>query len=344
MSKKILMSEARDEYLTHLKARGLAKNSLVNSRQVLNRWIDILGDTRVDLIQSHHIDKFFGQGNWAPRTRNLYLRLLRGGFFTWCRRNGYLPRDYDPCDGWGNVRSDLAEQFWLPVEEFSSLLDAADNPRDRAIIALGLYTFMRGSEIRTLKIQDIDMERHQITMYRWKTKQADTLPISSELAAELNRWFAEYKKLTSFQLMPEWFLVPARQQIQMAWDHQKGMLQPTGVELGFKTMTPVSAPYNCVKKALRELGYETKGTGVHTLRRSGAYALYTRLRKDGYDGALKRVSSMLGHSDSKTTEIYLSVSLERQERNELLAGLPMFPDTVVANVVPLKGAVGGNRG
>lgn len=344
MSKKILMSEARIDYEMHLTARGLSPRTVRNAGQVINRWVDLVGDTRVDLIRPQHVDRFFGLGNWAPKTQNLYLSVLRGSFFGWCRRQGYLARDYDPTEGWRPIRGEKNEQFWLPVDEFAALLDAADNPRDRAVIAIGLYTFMRGSEIQTLRIQDIDLERYTITMYRWKTKQADTLPIPTELAIELERWLAEYKRLMVFQLLPEWYLVPARGPMPMAYDHEKGMLQHTGVEAELRPTSPTGKPYDCVKRALKKLGYETKGTGAHTLRRSGAYALYNRLRKDGYDGALKRVSSMLGHADSKTTEIYLSVSLERQQRNELLAGVPMFPDAVSGTVVPLKGVSGGNRG
>jgi len=97
-----------------------------------------------------------------------------------------------------------------------------------------------------------------------------------------------------------------------------------------------------VKRAMRRIGHEPHGSGMHTLRRSGARALFDRLRHEGYDGALMRVSSMLGHADTKTTEIYLGLSIERQQRNELIAGKAMFPDmTESGTVVPLKEASGG---
>jgi integrase len=72
---------------------------------------------------------------------------------------------------------------------------------------------------------------------------------------------------------------------------------------------------------------EEKGVGGHVLRRSGARALFDRLRHEGYDGALKRVQSMLGHSNSVISERYLSLGVERLQRNEMLAGKPMFPET-----------------
>lgn len=339
---KATISTVRPEYELHLRARGLAPRTIKVNMLVLNRWLALVGDTRIDQISGSHIDRFFGGGNWSPKTQNLYLSVLRGNFFAWCRRHGYMKRDFDPTDGWRNVRTESREQFWLPVDEFPALLDAAGSPRDRAIIALGLYTFLRGSEIASLRIQDIDLDRYTLTAYRWKTKQADTMPIPLELAEELRRWLKEYKRLMVFAVLPEWFLVPAKGPLPMGWDHEKRMLQPTGIEAELKPEIQMGKPYECVKRALRKLGYEPLGTGAHTLRRSGARALFDRLRSEGYDGALRRVSSMLGHADTKTTEIYLGLSLERQQRNELLAGKIMFPQVRSANVIPLE-ASGGNR-
>ena len=43
-----------------------------------------------------------------------------------------------------------------------------------------------------------------------------------------------------------------------------------------------------------------------------------------HDGALRRVSSMLGHKSVTTTELYLDVDMARQDRNRLLRGQRMF--------------------
>jgi len=344
MPRKILMSEARVEFGNHLVARGLRPATVKNNTQVLNRWVDLVGDTRIDLINATHLDVFFGKGGWAAQTQNLYLSLLRGTFFPWCRRHQYMPRDYDPTEGWRSVRVDARDQFWLPVNEFPALLDAASNKRDRAIIAIGLYTFLRGGEISTLRLQDVDFDSHTLRIQRHKTKQVDVLPMATELAEELDDWLREYKRLMVFTLQPDWFLVPAKLPLPMAWHPQMRMLQPTGVEAPLKPTVPMGKPYNCVKRALRKLNYEVVGTGVHTLRRSGARGLFDRLRSEGYDGALMRVSSMLGHADTKTTERYLGLGIERQQRNELLAGKLMFPDLrKPATVIQIKEAPGGNR-
>lgn len=345
MTRKPTISEARTPFRYHLVSRGLGERTIKNYMQTLNRWEELVGDTRIDQIQASHVDRFFGEGAWAPKTQNLYLSLLRGVFFPWCRRQGYMPRDHDPTEGWRNAKSEKSEQLWLPVDEFPALLEAADNPRDRAVIALGLFTFARGSELSTLRIQDVDFDKSLLTLYRWKTKDADLMPISSELWSEMDRYLAYYKVNQGFELKPEWYLVPVRSKTVPVWDYETRTIDPTRRrEADLLPTQRLYRPYEPVKRALRKLGYDPKGSGAHTLRRSGARALFDRLRKEGYDGSLRRVSSMLGHKDTKTTEIYLGLSLEREQRNELLAGQPMFPALRDATVIPLREVSGGYRG
>ena len=95
-------------------------------------------------------------------------------------------------------------------------------------------------------------------------------------------------------------------------------------------------PYDSDKRPLARIGYSDKGSGEHTLRSSGARALFQRLREEGYDGALRRVSAMLGHKSVLMTERYLGLQLEKTQRNELLAGQVMFPDMASGKIVNLR--------
>ena len=341
----ITVANTRDEYANHLRARGMAPSTVKGHIQILNRWVTLMGDTKVSYIRPQHIDRFFGAAGWSPKTQNLYLSQIRA-YFAWCRRMNYLDRAADPTEGWRAVRGESREQFWLPPEEFAALLDASDDPRDRAIIAIGMYTFLRGSEIASLKIQDLDLTRNTLSVYRQKTKDADTLPVCEELAVEMERWLRDYRKLMVFHqgLTPEWYLIPNRKGTVPVWDYEKKIVLSHRRNAELRPESRIRRPYEAVNRALRELGYDMKGTGAHTLRRSGARALFDRLRSEGYDGALRRVSAMLGHKDTKTTEVYLGLSLERLQRNELLAGKPMFPalQKQGGKVIPLREVDGGN--
>lgn len=320
---KLRLSDAIDEFHRALEARGKKPRTIYNNLQPLHAALEIWGNIYVASIKPHHIERLFAGRRWSESTRNLYLSNLRGNFFAWARLHRHIPKDYDPTDGWRSVRVPKKERFWLPVEEFGDLLDAATCERDRAIIAIGLFTFCRGSEISGLHIRDLDFERYTVNIYREKTSQQDVLPMAGELAEELRIWLNWYENKMG-GLHPDWYLVPSRMPLPMKQD-EFGVLRPTGEEPKLRPLQRYGKPYDGVKRAMARLGYTEKGHGAHDLRRSGARALFDRLRSEGYDGALMRVSSMLGHADTKTTEKYLGLGIERQQRNELLAGKQMFP-------------------
>jgi integrase len=237
-----------------------------------------------------------------------------------------MAKDHSPTDGWRAVRVPKTMRTRVPLEDFPALLDAAEHPRDRAVIAVGLFTFLRGSEMRTLRIDDLDLGEHRLAIYRHKTKQPDVLPVSSELHAEMLRWLNWYRADQGGVLRPGWHLLPAKfpnytfqdpVTRRIAVDHTRlARLRPTDQLL---------RPYEVVKRALARLDYPTYWEGEHTLRRSGARALADTLRQQGYDGALMRVASMLGHANTRVTEQYIGWDVERERRNADIAGKPMFP-------------------
>ena len=67
------------------------------------------------------------------------------------------------------------------------------------------------------------------------------------------------------------------------------------------------------------------GEGSHTLRRSGARALFDRLAESGYDRSLRIVQSMLHHSSVTITEKYIGVTPDQRSRDEIIKGQEMYP-------------------
>ena len=317
-------SEAMEEWLAHLKAKGLERNTIKAHQVPLRQALTHIGNIYVSNITPEHIDKLFTHHGWAPRTRNLYLGQYRQ-FFAYCRRHGWMPKDYDPTESWRMLKVPNIEMPRIGIEDFPRLLEAATDPRDRAVCALGLYTFCRASEIQSLRIRDINFDTNVVTIFRHKTKEADDLPLVSELAEEMVLWLNFYRAQQG-RLEPDWFLVPSKGPLPMGWCPRSRRLAPTGEPSQLRPTRRMSHPYRASQRPLRAIGLTEKGTGGHVLRRSGARQLFDRLRNEGYDGALKRVQSMLGHSNSIITERYLSLGVERMQRNEMLSGKPMFPD------------------
>jgi integrase len=326
----VRLADAISEYQAHLKARGLKPNTIKNSGQVLGKALKQWGNIQVASIGPSHIDRLFTAGGWSGSTQNLYLSNLRG-FFKWCRTHRYMQLNYDPTETWQNVRVPKNQQRdRIPPEMFGELLDAAPHPRDRAIVALGLYTLARGSELSTLKIHDLDLDNNTLDFYRHKTQDFDTMPVSAELHTEMVRWL-NWLRADQGTLRGDWFLVPAKQ--PDLWEHDGSRhLVRSAKDASVKPTVRETKPYRAVQRTLRALGLPAHSEGVHTLRRSSARAYADALRAEGYDGALLRVASLLGHSSTKVTEHYIGWGLERDQRNKMLAGQPMFP-------VPLGGTV-----
>lgn len=320
----IKLSVAITEYERHLVARRLAVNTVKNCKQILARAMREWGDILVSSIEPRHIDRLFIAGAWQPTTQNLYLGQVRS-FFNWCRVNGYMARDADPTSTWGTARTPRQQdKNRIPVEMFPDLLDAAPHPRDRAIVALGLYTFSRGSEISTLKIHDLDLGEGLLHMFRHKTLDEDSLPVSEELAREMVRYLNWYRQ-DQGALNGTWYLTPAKQPDLWKHDPQTRRLVKVDKPSSVKPKVMETKPYRAVQRALRALGLPSHSEGVHTLRRSAARAYADALRAEGYDGALLRTASFLGHRSTKVTEVYIGWGLERDQRNRMVKGKPMFP-------------------
>lgn len=316
--------EAGDSYLAFMTARGLAKSTVTTNRNLLNHAYRTWGDIAVDEIQPRHVDDLFIGRSWSTGTRNIYLIALRN-FLKYCRTHGYLAADFDPTSGWRTQTVEKREKTWLSLPALGALLDAAGHARDRAFIALGIYTFMRASEIVQLRWKDIDLQRNEIHIYRVKTKQADQLPICAELRYELAAW-AVYVQQELGDIDPEWFVVPSIGPRPMKGVAGKRKLVPSGEPNRLRPDRPIGRPQRIVKQAMEAIGVGGVGDGCHVLRRSGARSLFEQLRETGYDGSARRVQSMLGHASVITTEIYLGIDNERRQRNEMLAGHVMFPD------------------
>jgi len=305
-----------------MEARGLARSTRTTAKNVISHATNAWGDIEVSEIKPKHVDEFFIGKDWSTGTRNIYLLGLRN-LLKYCRNHDYLPPDYDPTVGWKTRTVEKTEKTWLTLPVLGSLLDAAGSPRDRAFIALGIYTFMRASEIIELRWQDVDFLKNEIHIYRVKTKQSDQLPICSELRHELTVW-ATYYYSKHGEIQPDWYVVPSQGQVPMKGVHGQRRLEPTGEFPPLRPDRKIGRPQRIVKSAMERIGIVNKGDGCHVLRRSGARSLFEELRDQGYDGSVRRVQSMLGHASVTTTEIYLGVDNERRQRNEAIAGQSMF--------------------
>lgn len=339
------LQEAIDQYITSRESQGYAKNTVRASRQALELLLTETGNIQVKNLNTTHgellISAMVSRG-FKPGTVNLYRGAV-SRFCRWAQQRRLLPGNANPLATTRNVADPKPPRRRVPARDFERLLDSAEHPQDRIVVALGLYLFLRASEISALDIEHVDLDEGSIRVYQPKTKRWDTMPICEELDGELRRWltwFAEDQvKAGRGPLLPHWPLVPSRRVSNLSGPYDEA--RPDNPW----QMNPASRSkqiHTKVQATLRGFGWDVEAgdrEGVHTLRRSGARALFDNLVETGRvrDGALRVVQAMLHHKSVTMTEHYLGLEADVEKRNVLFTGVRMFakPD-FESNVIRLE--------
>lgn len=320
------LSLAITTYLNY-RANGWSASTVRNDRKVLNKLIAHTGDVKLASLTPEVMDEFLQSKPMnpdSPSTYNLYFSALRN-FFRWARQRKYIPIDFDPLVGQRVKKKPEVARFRVPMEEFPALLDAAATPRDRMIIAIGLYLMVRESEARSIRLGDLNLHEGTVAVTVHKTKQFDLMPISSELDAELRQYLVWYAAQHG-KLEDDWYLIP---QSKLTNRFQVFEMNPTKC-LGSGGM---SRP---IQKAVTKLGYNADRVGMHTLRRSAAAAVFLEKTRMGYDGALRQVSAWLHHKSQRTSEIYIGIDIDKNTRNEETKAQSLYPSLSGGNVVRMS--------
>jgi integrase/recombinase XerD len=162
----------------------------------------------------------------------------------------------------------------LSKNEIKSILQAPVNMKHRVMLSLIYACGLRRSELLNLLPGDIDSKRGILHIRQSKGKKDRIVPISEKLIAILREYYISYK--------PKRYLFEGQ---------EKGM-QYSPSSLG-KVLVAA-----CLKSGIG------KPVTLHWLRHSYA----THLLESGTD--LRYIQELLGHSSSKTTEIYTHVSIK----------------------------------
>lgn len=338
----MLLSDAIDRYKADRINKGYVASTVRSEQTTLRTFLADVGNIQVGAIGHRQMDHFWSRHtDWSPGTWNL-KRTHLSTFFKWCQARGILPRNADPMEGTKRRKDPQRDWTIIPQQEWPTLLDAAPDPRDRAMVAIGLYLFTRVSETTALRWKDIDFQNHEATVFRVKTQTLDVLPICEELEHELKVWKLKYAEMMGEHVKPGWYVVPPFAPVTFTGvPGQKGRLVRTDTPTLLPTRPIKDNAASRVKSVLLAAGYPVQtGEASHTLRRSGANALYHELSERGHDRAIRMCQAMLGHSSIQTTEIYLQLNLDRKARNDLLAGKKMFTGGEEATVLRLGGVDG----
>jgi integrase/recombinase XerD len=205
------------------------------------------------------------------------------GFFSWMRKRGHLRTN--PASDLEAPRAEhkLPMQGLTPEEVQATLatpnVEQAVGLRDRAILETFYSTGIRRSELAHLQVTDVDPRRGTLIVRQGKGKTDRVVPIG-QTAVE---WIEKYR-------------VDARPALVHEPDHGFLFVMARG-----GPMSPKCAG-ETVKRCLKAAGVEKNGS-CHLFR----HAMATHMLDNGV--ARELLQKMLGHEDSRSTDIYTKVSI-----------------------------------
>lgn len=176
----------------------------------------------------------------------------------------------------------------LSPEEVLRLLEAADHPRDRALLQTTYALGLRLSEVLHLQVTDIDSSRMVVQVRQGKGGKDRLVPLSPRLLSELRDYWLRYR--------PRPWLFPGA---------KKSPLNAASVQRRLQRIV--------MRSGL------TKPVTMHTLRHSYA----THLLEAGID--VVTLQRLLGHSSLETTTRYLHISTQRLQQTPSLLDLLALP-------------------
>ena len=160
----------------------------------------------------------------------------------------------------------------LSKKEVKAILEAPINLKHRMMLSLIYACGLRRSELLNLTLKDIHSERNLLLIRQSKGKKDRIVPIGNKLIESLREYYKLYKPTT-------WLFEGQKVGIKYSEESLAKVLKQS------VSKTKISKPVT-----------------LHWLRHSYA----THLLESGTD--LRYIQELLGHSSSRTTEIYTHVS------------------------------------
>jgi site-specific recombinase XerD len=223
-----------------------------------------------------------GREVWKRRTVATNAQTLRAFFRyaeqqDWCRTGiaaGIdLPRVY-------RMENVPLGPSWEQVRELvaSTVGDTPRDLRDRAAMLLFAIYGLRCSEVRQLRLEDINWEHETVTVRRAKCRKTQTVPLTREVGDAIIRYIREARPKCECR---EIFIT-----LKAPWRSVS--------QAGF---------YDGIRDRLDRLGIDLAHRGPHALR----HACATKLLEEGF--SMKEIGDHLGHASTDATRIYAKVDM-----------------------------------
>lgn len=272
--------------------RGYSPQTIKRYRQMINYYCRFANVETFEEVTNDNIRALFFHGRterqWKANTFIVFHKSLLV-FFRWAIQQGYIINN--PVEDIEMPRVEKTLPPKLNKQLTMRLLEVVYNYpydykflryRNHAIFLTFLFAGLRKSELLNLKLTDVDLDNLTIFINQGKGSKDRIIPMSYTLAQSLKKYLDERKRLN--KSCPEFFT---------SLNRNAGF-----TDTGLKRLV--------IKiRQSSQINFT-----IHKLRHTFA----TLMLEGGCD--IFSLSKMMGHSDIKTTTIYLSASAEHL-RNQM---------------------------
>jgi len=273
--------------------RGLADRTLRKRVWQLGQFAEFLeplGLKSIAEITATQVQEFCAQLSQGPATRLTYGVTLRS-LLRWAHVEGLLPTDLSGATITARRHRHRGLRDVLSEEDVHRLLTAVDRSspvgrRDYAVLLLAARYGLRPSDIRQLRLDDVNWRQGLITLRQCKTGRPLTLPLLPDVAAALVAYLRDGRPMTT---------------------HREVFLR---LRAPFEPFVAANNLNAIMRTALRRAGLaERPGRrGLYLFRHTLATHLLAA------ECPIKAIADVLGHVSSDTTTEYANIDLHALRR------------------------------
>lgn len=278
-----ILSQKFCDYSTYIK--GYSPRTIQRYKQVITYFCKLSQINEIEEVTQDNVRNLFYHGrtmaHWSTNTFHCYHKSLIV-FFRWCVLEKYMVSN--PVETIELPKIEKRIPTKLTKQDSLRILEVVDNfpysksflrYRNYAIFATFIFTGIRKNELLNLKYTDIDIENLSIFIRQGKGSKDRIIPMNYRLADALQKYVDARKK--AYKSCPEFFT---------SYTLDMGF-----TDSGLKRLVERISDVSGIKFS------------VHKLRHTFA----TLMLEGGCD--IFSLSKMMGHSDIKTTTIYLAASV-----------------------------------
>ncbi|MGE4479292.1 MAG: tyrosine-type recombinase/integrase [Deferribacterales bacterium] len=239
----------------------------------LDAFLDITGDKEISKLTKRDMAKFVEHRLASGKSKTTVNIDIRNVKSALSKAVEWELISKNPMHGYKQLRIDRKAPAFLTMEDIPKVADKIEHPVVKQAFYFYLLTGCRREEIISLTWKDIDLKNNRIHIKKTKTHLDRHIPINSNLKSMIE-----------------------------SIEHRVGYLFPgrcKGKHINKDTMT------HLIKKALTEAGFGHMR--LHDLRHTFASLLAMN------NIPLKAIGELLGHTDSRTTEIYAHLTKDYLE-------------------------------